>query len=260
MSGLALSLLLFGCGGKSGPIGTIEVGVFVHSVYPVQSAAARFDMIEQDAWDANVPACSRVQLGDCEIVTCPEPTDPQVAPNLDRLDAGRLEINSNGLFFASAEPNEGGYYFFDETGYLEGGERLTVSADGGTISAFQAEIELPLPPLSTSHPESGSTHVVPRDEDLELSWDAQGTGETVDMLEVPLSREEPTYAHCSFDAAGGVGVVPSEILTDMPTYQEFGFYSLTSKTISTPRGEILVRAVMDLRDMAGDGRLVFVPD
>lgn len=234
-------------------IGTLQVARTATPVARILPAAT-FDLVEQAAWDALAQdggSCLEETFGACVIAKCP--VGPDTEPNLpnppstDRLDAGTITMTADvGNFSSTGKPTNADHgYAFDVSGSLTGAELVTISATGGTVSAFSTKIQLPLAPLLLTPSLAGSPGAVDvpvaRTADFTFTWDARGA----EKLQLSVSGSGSTFLTCKLDAASGTGTFQVGALSQLPAGTRIRLFSVQEGTVETAEGAVRVLAAFE---------------
>lgn len=186
----------------------------------------------------------RFSAGACIAQRCvprtPDPSDGGARPTASniRLRGGRDEVY---LFLAAP----GLYQVWTVNGWMlfEGGEQLTVTADGAEVPAFNGVLTAPARPilLAPSVPAPGGVLELPRDRELPISWRDAPRG----TLRVSISvfeLEERNIVECIFPAEMNSGNIPRDVLATLP--RGAGFYELRlEETVELTAGAFTMRLV-----------------
>ncbi len=190
--------------------------------------------------------CTTHSVGPCALETCTSTLNGSVP--LAPQTAGVISI-TGGLQPVTLTPQDGGYSgFFSEQPLWTGGERITVQAAGAEIGAFTVSTTAPGPvtiltPMFLATGFSGSSvygapdaspacptwtgSTISRSSDLTIRWFGGTPGAVVQLIidatgtawsGIPSPSACPELALgpnavCTFDAAGGIGVVPAAVLS-----------------------------------------------
>lgn len=201
--------------------------------------------------------CTSTPYGECTLRICPpREVDPNEPPAL-RWDAGVITVVDNesaedDLFSATLTPSgdDRAYKAEITSSSLGGGETITVTAEGGSISAFQVTLQLPLAPLLTSHPvtptEEGPIVKVPvaRDADLHLTFDMRETGARIQSAF--RGPDSTVNLSCDFSANRGTGVIAAAALAELPAGSAIHFFSVESKDVISAEGKLTVLAFFEM--------------
>ena len=142
-----------------------------------------------------------------------------------------------------------------------GGEKVSFSAEGGTVEAFSGEIKLPLAPmLLTPAFSAGSSMVVEvmvdASQDLELTWDVRDSSQKVGFFSQG-GADEPLFV-CQFEASAGAGVIPAAVLQHVGAGTEFSGAGVNQEKIPLKDGYIAVSGQFDLVNEARNATPVFI--
>jgi len=237
-------------------IGTLQV---IRTLNGIGStlADARFDFVEQAAWDAraNGESCPEEKYGACTVTKCPtstDETDPTLptAPSSDHLDAGTITLTPDkGTFSATGAPTLADHkYAFDAQGSLSGNELVTIAATGGTVSAFSSEIQMPLAPLLLTPSLAGSQGAVdvpvPRTADFTFTWDARGASERLQLVAV-YPTGSAALLSCTFDAPAGTGTFQVGALSQLPAGTRIRLFGLKTASVKTSQGDVAILAAFE---------------
>lgn len=168
----------------------------------------------------------------------PEPGDggPRPTASNIQLNGGRDQVY---LFLAAA----GVYQVWTVNGWLlfQGGEQLTVTADGAEVPAFTGSLTAPARPilLAPAVPAPGGVLELARDRDLLFSWRDAPRGKLRVSISV-FNLEERNIVECIFAADTQSGNIPRDVLSTLPSGD--GFYELRlEETAELTAGEYKVR-------------------
>ncbi|HYP86620.1 MAG TPA: hypothetical protein VEQ59_00665, partial [Polyangiaceae bacterium] len=220
-------------------------------------ASARFALQNPGSPGPDPSACSRETFGDCTISKCPTPdpnapADPSPTAAVG-LEAGTITITTDtDVFSATGQPITNQLnYSFDTTGNVSGGEQVQISASGGLVDAFTAQIQMPLAPLlmmPTVTAAQGEIEVrVPRTADFTLDLDARGTAQTLVLVVAPPPMVTNKAAlTCQFDAAKGTATFPSGALTQLAAGTTLRLFAANQLRVPTPQGYVNVAAAFEM--------------
>jgi len=254
-----------GASGTAGDLGTPDSIGNVQVIRPLPGdpqVNARFDLVEQAAWDAlsSADMCSRQQFGDCTVTTCvsADGDAPSNPPSLALLNAGTITVTSDqDDFSANGTPSgTNGEYAFESSGTLPGAGLLTIKGTGGTVSAFTGTVPFPLAPLLLApsiEGMSGTIEIpVPRNADLRVDWDARDASEIIQTAVVgpTTTPEGQRLLRCSFVAATGTGTFQGAALALIPATTQIRLFGVNRRTFETAQGNIVVQAAYEM--VSGD--------
>jgi hypothetical protein len=209
-----------------------------------------------DALPSDV-VCAEETYGACKVTKCPvdsemEP-EPLAPPSGALLDAGTITMTADvGSFSRTGMPTKANHgYTFDSNGTLSGGELVTISATGGTISAFTGKIQMPLAPLLLMPSLAGSQGAidvpVARTADFTFSWDARGASDRLTLVvSNPLGDTGQPWLSCNFDAPAGTGTFQVGALSQLPVGTRIRLFGVKSGAIETPEGTVAILAGLEV--------------
>jgi hypothetical protein len=250
-------------------IGTLQV---IRTLMPPGStlSSARFDLVQQAAWDARSRGgepCPEETYGACVVAKCPVQPETEPAPDLpstDMLDAGTITMTADmGSFSSSGTPTEADHgYTFDSTGSISGHELVTISATGGTISAFSGQVQVPLTPLLLTPSLEGSKGAidvpVSRTKDFTFTWDARGASERLQLSVVNGAGGGSTYMICNLDVAAGTATFQGGALSQLSAGTRIRLFGLNTAVIETPGGKVRVLAAFEMSSQDKESYPTFV--
>ncbi len=196
--------------------------------------------------------CVRESFGDCGVTQCDAYTDPGGAIPV-RLEAGKMTFLADGAIIAETE-------FYDEsTTYLAnlmagfaGGEVISLTAEGGVVSAFNGQINMPLAPLllAPAAAEGAAMAVedvlVSRTQDLDISWDARDSAEYI-LVDLEYDSSLNTVSmSCFFDAEQGEGTVPAGALDRLAPGSVLHTSALNGEKVMVDEGYIELVTRIDI--------------
>jgi len=172
------------------------------------------------------------------------------------LEAGVITIADNepgeDAFLGTLTPDsETGAYTGQYSGPLSGGELLSISAKGGSVSAIDAITQLPFAPLLLSHTvttSSSSREVdipISRTEDLELRLDLRDTAERLHVLLIKSPERELRFS-CVFEGTSGQGLIPADALGQLPVGSRLHVISSHSESVETPQGRVQLLTAFEM--------------
>jgi hypothetical protein len=261
-----------GTGGASASSATIGSLQVIRTLTATGStvSSAKFDYVEQAAWDARASGkgCPTETYGACVLTKCtndetqPDPTAP---PSSDHLDAGTITMSADkGTFSGTGAPTEADHgYSFDSTGSISGQEIVTVSATGGTISAFSGKVQVPLTPLllmPSIDGASGRVEVpVSRTADFTFSWDARGASQKLQLVVTgSTTATAANFLTCNLDVQAGTGTFKAGALSQLAAGTRIRIFGLNSVAIQTPQGPVAFLAAFEMSSADKMSSPVFV--
>ncbi len=215
-------------------------------------------------------------VGPCTLTTGPL-QDASEGPS---HRAGEITVTTDDEFSAVGQFNSfSGIYDFEDEGTLRGAEKVTIVAEGETLPAFSAEINMPLAPflilpagpsgdsqegeepsdegLQTSDepPHVKPNIEVPRDEDLQLKWDARDSAESFyAFFSAEVEGGYRTTAFCHYDAKVGEGQISEEVLSLFPAGTDLILFSANTNKVVLDEGEVQVVSMFAPVDVERRGR------
>lgn len=236
------------------PIGTVQIVRPLSYTTPITRVHARFARVEQAEWEAwdeaqrEARGCTTTDYGACRVTRCDEPStasDPDSSPSSEKLDSGTIEVTtSDGLMATGVPTGENNEYQWTTEGDILGGESLDVSTSGGTVSAFEATLDVPLAPLLTTpstpmDAEGALPIVVSPSVDLIMAWDR---GDSADFAQILIASPSDSLVTmtCEFEAPAGSATIPKEALSELDVGTTIHLFSGTRTSRITPEGEVRV--------------------
>lgn len=207
--------------------------------------------------------CPSTKVGDCSMTDCrnvAESPDPGTAV---RLHAGKIVFTvDNGMVFETVPEAADNAYSVISGEEFAGGEQISFAAEGGTIEAFNGEIQLPLAPMILSPTFTGGATPVARvnvdaTQDLELTWDVRGSSQWILFTTTTGSADDPDF-DCVMDASAGSGVIPAEVLQHVGAGTEFEGAGMNYEEIELESGFVTALGRFDLVNEAKNATPVFV--
>lgn len=244
-------------GGASGPTrrGTLGIG---RGVLAGQT---------QEAWswgyvfgsflagpEAAPPTCEVTTIGSCTVTDCVrEPADEPGEGPSPFVSAGVVTVE--GLSTPAAlEPTENGDYWLDLEGDrtnadepFTAGAPLKFRVEGDVVPGFEVELAAPAR-LTLTSPVLDDDLVVPRDEELQLTWDhGPGAGLVALTLEVqePAATGDGVHvvtARCAADVVDGSLAMPAEVLGALPATESAFLLVVAGEETEVAAGDWLVHA------------------
>lgn len=239
---------------EDAPIGTVQIVRPLSYTTPTTRVDARFDRIEQAEWEAwdeaqrDTRDCTTTDYGACGVTRCGEPSsapDPDPSPSSERLDSGTIEVTTaDGLMATGVPAGEDKEYQWTTEGDVLGGESLDVSTSGGTVSAFEATLDVPFAPLLTApstpmDAEGDLPIVISPSVDLVMEWDRGDSADFAQVLIAPPGGSLVTMG-CEFEAPAGTATIPKEALSELDAGTTIHLFSGTRTTAVTPEGEVQI--------------------
>jgi hypothetical protein len=189
------------------------------------------------------PECTGVQDGPCWSNVCngmPTPAMPTYA-SAGTVTITSPEVMGTGTLTPSADnsyptPSQ---MFFDKV--FDGGEHIQFKAAGGTVPAFEGEVDVPFV-LLLSQPDvvagAGTAQPsidVPRSQDLSLVW-TRGVKDVVLYVSAASSRADgqPGMASftCQFPSEPGSAVVKSSLLQQLYADVQVNLFTAATKVMT----------------------------
>ena len=134
---------------------------------------------------------------------------------------------------------------------FSGGEALMVTAAGGEVPAFSAQVTAPSQPTVTAPVMANGTLTVSRAQDLKFAWSG-GSGLLRFQMQVQPSMGSPSGLDCSWSAADGSGTIPSAALQMMPKGNGQGTLSVIASS-SLVAGDWTVQVAATTSPIHPDG-------
>ncbi len=190
--------------GMGAGTGTVQLGQQFMSGSRFE-ASARF--VAKDA--VSTSDCTQEQFGACVVSTCTEngktATPPPYAGDITLTDGAMIDVK------LSTTPGQS-YPSAKSTTSLSGRELVTVSATGGDVPAFSAQIAVPLV-ITISAPalDANGMAAAPTEGDLALSFDNRAADGEADTQLVALSQGSPSL-YCSLPTDTGSATIPAGAL------------------------------------------------
>jgi hypothetical protein len=225
-----------GSGGSAGSTrGSGQVTVLTMVNYPTVGASTTTFSARFTSPGAASP-CTSTTYGACALYAC-----DATATSSD-VDAGTITAQSTEAAFAHAiVPLDGQYETYsDTTSAFLGEEAISISATGGVVPAFDANMTYPLLLLLTAPTlaEGSSVASVPRGQDLTLTWDRGTTGV---VFQAQSSATTPSLI-CDSDSEVGSMVLPSAALSSLPIGAVLNLYTIGNVPVSAGDYDINVVA------------------
>jgi hypothetical protein len=192
--------------------------------------------------------CRHESHGPCEVAICGTP-NPQ-----GYVSAGTVVLSSDVMTQQVAQLINGTYdsVYFPGDLWSAPGVTITVSAPGGDVPAFSAQLPAPAVvtiPDATSVAIGTATH----GQDIALTW--QGGGACQATFEFFERRGDTTYdAVCAFPSTDGSGTIPAAALAGFPggTDPSYTFTCTVTTNLTAGDWAIEIRALADARTPAGN--------
>ena len=149
--------------------------------------------------------------GGCEVEECDIALQAAPVPT-----AGVVTVDAGGEHIELVPDEDGVYARAAGTATLwQAGEEVRIAATGGHVPPFDRALPGPGAPVLIA-PASDRPLVVERTRDLEVTFSGGEAGTVVALL---AWQEAPNHAgqlRCYFEAEGGAGIIPRELLADLP--------------------------------------------
>lgn len=242
---------------------TVELNDYVISGYEPRLSAWGAVLTAGDATN-----CSEETVGSCRLTICPIVSDPPMtSPTF--MDAGIVSATmtmAEGIIEASISPDGWGAYpeyggsFQPDGPRFIGEETGTISAAGGDVPSFSRPVQFPLALLVTNDSE-GSPFAkvdVSRATDHVLTWD-RGTDGVFLMVGVSKRVEDGASDYelsCWYPSEKGVGLLPAEILQNLPVGSEYGVYTVKRDFQTVADQQVQFRMVGEALDPAKNATVV----
>jgi hypothetical protein len=231
--------------------GTIEFDVEEPESRPLSSVSVLFV-----DW-ARANGCSRETIGGCRLEKC------TLAGTTHYPDAGLLSITGGKLppTGLKLRPSASGEYspFAQERALWQTGNRLSVSAAGGSVPAFDASVVVP-PTVDVTGfvpPKRGAEREIDRTSSLDFAWSSTGAQEIAVILAAATHAPERrmTKLLCSAPAKRGKLHIPSAALGALPqvtAMPDVARLSVWSKNVErVHRGDFLLSIAASMPARAG---------
>jgi hypothetical protein len=186
----------------------------------------------------------------------------------DLYEAGNIVVvGKTGLFSQTfvPDPIDRTYSTSDETVSLLGEEVLVVTATGGTVEAFQGEVQMPLAPLLTSEDLTGLGGVqqlsVPTSADYELTWDRGEASEQIELATLTPRQDaegKEVSLVCVFDSVPGRAIIEQAVLELLPSGVKFLLFGKKKKIVATAQGNVSLVAAIEMVSLDKKAYLEFV--
>jgi hypothetical protein len=197
--------------------------------------------------------CTRQNYGYCEIEKCPTAGLPGALPG---PQAGAITIADSaaqpGPVTQTVRPTANGLYeSWNMSGPAFGAnDVLHVSAVGGAVPAFQADVPFPEPAVWTtpSVPDDDTSFanlLISRDADFDFGWQF-GSSDTVIVLQNAAGNNPSLACHIPSDMPNYK--VPKEAFSELPVGEYLDFYAVREKVVSAGSFDVTLRLVNLLID------------
>lgn len=239
-----------GAGGLAGTAGVWKTGsLYMESAPdPPRSPTATSiggDFMEYASQDDN---CTHESHGPCELAICGTPPNP-----LGYFGAGTVTFSSDAMTAQMNRLINGTYQFVYVPGDLwsRAGSTITVSAPGGDVPAFSAQMAAPAV-LSFPASSSSALALATRGKDIAVTW--QGGGPCQATFEFYVRQDYTTYdAICSFPSPDDSATIPAAALAPFPSglRPTYTFRCIVTTDLTVSDWAIRVRAITDARNPDG---------
>jgi hypothetical protein len=234
-SAVVFSFLVASCGGTTAGLATSDSGsgagpdsvssgsgsgeFTAYSEVPAGTATAGASYNFEVAFSPTPPPCSKTTAGACTVNPC-YLFAPQSSPADPLPNAGPVTLSGAQITTLSMTPQADGTYTTEsvtgQVAWLTGGETLVFlwSHVPGDLNGTSDQIDMSAPSyvsLSADVAFANGPAVIPRTEDLAVSWSADMQAQATDEVSVSLNSGS-TQVYCIFGASTGTGVVPAAIL------------------------------------------------
>jgi hypothetical protein len=165
-------------------------------------------------------SCTKQTIGPCDVRDCVETTPATTMPH-----AGVISLSNGAKFNATLSPDASGSYaqYTLQSLALPGEDLITISASGGDVPAFTAQMVQPLALLITA-PTADSSGIVTwqRDADLALTFERGVAG--VQLL-VQGGKATGASIGCRFPSESGQATLPAAALRALPPDTELTLFT-----------------------------------
>lgn len=185
-------------------------------------------------------ACTSTTSGDCVLYRCPIASSAADAGAADPgaansgASAGAIVV-SGGTSAVRLVPSGGSYAAVTaQTKLWNGGESLTITADGAEVPAFTLRATAPSFVTVTTpvFPAAGGSVVVARSGAFAVSWTGGSAG-SVSANVGAVTATTSTSITCTFPASSGAGSVPASLLAELPSSPTSAYVSITGAASAT---------------------------
>ncbi len=202
----------------STPTGQVQFGTIYHFPDDTRNYSFASASFARGGSVVTPSVCMPTTYGACAVWDCPV-TDPGGGPTPEPTtppDAGSITIASEmDTFSVELTPDAtGAYGLSTPSGYLGGGETVTITASGGGVPAFTHTLTYPLVLLLTEPALAageGTVHAS-RSADLVLRWDRGIKGVALQIQTRSTTSGAP-YLVCLAAAEDGTLTIPAAALT-----------------------------------------------
>jgi hypothetical protein len=182
------------------------------------------------------PNCSQRSSGVCLLTVCSSND-----AGIFNQDAGAFSYQNAGTISFSGTIADGGlqlpvanggYAFYSSSEKLwASGALIKASAPGGVVPAFSSPaLEVPNN-IALTAPICASSNcgAISRTMDLATTWTGGGAG-FVTFTVIGVAGAVSSSLSCTYDARGGVGVVPASLMAELPAGSGFVSFTPSNKT------------------------------
>jgi hypothetical protein len=184
---------------------------------PPRQTADRFVFLEDNGSvrvsfrpdDEGPGSCFIEWLAGCEVQDC-----DYSGPSDARSHAGEITIETPEDVAILVPNPDTGEYSSSESVTWSAGDEITITASGGDVPAFSADLRGPAA-LNPIDPNFSQSLQVDRASPLEFRWEG-GTEEVSPGLRCSAEDGRVVLARCPVPAESGIGSIPVEILERLP--------------------------------------------
>jgi hypothetical protein len=174
-------------------------------------------------------ACTSTTSGDCILYRCPIASSTGDAGAASTGASAGAIVVSGGASAVRLVPSGGSYAAVTaQTKLWNGGEALTITADGAEVPAFTLRATAPSFVTVTTpvFPAAGGSVVVARSRAFAVSWTGGSAG-SVSANVGAATATTSTSITCTFPASSGAGSVPASLLAELPSSPTSAYVSIT---------------------------------
>jgi len=204
--------------------------------------------------------CATKAFGACTLHQCD--FDNDIPPE---VDAGNITVAGAAIPIKLVADATGDYASVESDAPLfSGGETLTFSATGATVSAFQGSVVAPTG-MDVSDVDASDRLFATEGQDLTVHWSG-GSGDVATYAFTVLDANELDFLVCMFDRGTGAGTIPGDALQFVSKQGQTTYWGATTdNSVTKVFGETTVTMLASISALnpssgnAAVGELRFSP-
>jgi hypothetical protein len=155
--------------------------------------------------------CEQQIHGACRVLLCEASNEMKRFPHAGEI----IAVAGTSTLSVSPSALNGVYATAELAVRWVPGEPVRIAGAGDEVPSFAAELNVP----QTLRAGSWIVGPVSSGEPLEATWESTGPGRALVAFSQGISSTRFVYAECAFDAQAERGIVPPEVLRELPSGQ-----------------------------------------